>query len=82
MHLDLNRILKEYTRGQLVLLADASKILHDPENVEEKIGEESPRTRKRSNTVERYIQTADTRKMTLTEYKKFLALQQEQGERS
>ncbi len=80
MHLDLNRILKEYTRGQLVLLADASKILHDPEGIEEQASGDSPPTRKRSRSVERYIQTADTTKMTLTQYKEFLALQQEQGD--
>ncbi len=63
-----------------MLLADASKTLHDPEGLEEQAGEGSPPTRRRNTATERYIQTADTRKMTLTEYKKFLALQQEQGD--
>jgi len=74
--------VREYTRGQLTLLSDASRILHDTS-----LGEETPEepkagkpVRKRDAAIERYIQTADTRKMTLTEYKRFLSLQQEPGD--
>ena len=74
--------MREYTRGQLTMLSDASRILHDT-----RLGEETPEEpkagepgRKRGAAIERYIQTADTRKMTLTEYKRFLSLQQEPGD--
>lgn len=79
LHLDLNRILKEYTRGQLTLLSDASKILYEKSSGEPEKPGESPAPSKRT-PVEQWLDKVDTRKMTLKEYKKFLALQQGQGE--
>lgn len=42
-------------------------------------GEPEPPS-KRNSALDKWIETVDTRKMTLAEYKKFLQLQQEQGD--
>ena len=75
--MDLNRILKEYTRGQLTMLADASRRLYDSSKGDEPGAVEDGVP---NSAVSKWVETVDTRKMTLSEYKRFISLQQGWGE--
>jgi len=66
LHIDLNRLVRTYTRGQLLMLAHASRLLYKQRPDDEDEDEES-----------RWLRTADTRQMTLEQYKDFLRRQTE-----
>jgi len=60
------------------MLSDASRLMYDSASHETS---EGPEASERTAPVDHWLATADTRKMTLAEYKKFLTLQQEPGAR-
>ena len=65
LHLDLNRLVRTYTRGQLAMISHASRILYRPG----KEAEEDPEAE--------WLRTADTRKMDLPTYQRFMRAQQD-----